>query len=68
MSFDKHFGKDRRRQYRDARRVDFSCRNHGTCSYCRDNRKFFDKKRRVVADEKIRESSAVKEYKENKND
>ncbi len=61
MSFDKRLGKDRRKPYHDSRRNDCSCRNHGTCPYCRDNRKFFDKKRRFVADEKIRDSSAVED-------
>lgn len=27
-------GKERRKPYRDARRFDRSCRNHGSCCYC----------------------------------
>lgn len=48
--FDKQFPKrkDQRKPYYDARRFDRSCRNHGSCSYCRDNRTFFDKKSRVI--------------------
>lgn len=31
----------------DSRRFDHSCRSHGGCSYCSDNRQFFDKKARA---------------------
>lgn len=31
-------GKEHRRQYTKSKAVDKSCRNHGTCPYCRDNR------------------------------
>ena len=31
----------------DSRRFDWSCKHGGSCSYCRDNRMFFDKKARV---------------------
>lgn len=30
----------------DSRRFDWTCRCHGSCSYCRRNRLFFDKKAR----------------------
>ena len=30
----------------DSRRFDWKCRHGGSCSYCRDNRTFFDKKAR----------------------
>ena len=47
MSFDKaiEHGKEHRREYRDSRRFDRSCRAHGTCDFCRENRqhKFRDK-------------------------
>ena len=40
MSFDKYFPnrKDHRKQYRGAKRFDRTCRNHGSCGYCRNNR------------------------------
>lgn len=40
MSFDKSItsGKERRKPYRGAKAVDTSCRNHGSCPYCRNNR------------------------------
>ena len=31
-------GKEHRKNYRGAKAVDKSCRNHGTCPYCRNNR------------------------------
>lgn len=39
-------GKEHRKRYRDSRRFDSTCRNHGACSWCRDNRTHFDKKHR----------------------
>ena len=40
MSLDKaiKYGKEHRKEYRKAKRVDKACRNHGSCPYCRDNR------------------------------
>lgn len=45
MSFDKHMGKEHREPYRGSKRVDKTCRNHGSCPYCRDNRTFKNRKR-----------------------
>lgn len=55
MSFDKDYPnrKDKRKPYKDAKR--FACRCHGSCPYCKGNRTFFDKKRRVDADLKLKE-------------
>lgn len=43
----------------DSRRFDWSCRNHGSCSYCKDNRTFFDKAARVKADIKEQEEDYI---------
>jgi hypothetical protein len=32
------YGKEKRRPYKGAKAVDCSCRNHGTCEWCRQNR------------------------------
>lgn len=48
-------GKEHRKQYRKSKRFDRSCRNHGSCSYCKSNRTFFDKRKRLAADEAIEE-------------
>lgn len=37
-------GKEHRKEYRGAKRIDPSCRNHGNCSWCEENRKYQDKK------------------------
>jgi len=47
MSLDKgiQHGKEQRKQYRGAKACDKTCRNHGSCGYCRNNRLFNGKKR-----------------------
>ena len=40
----------------DARRFDHTCRNHGSCPWCANNRIFFDKKGRVAANEQLKEA------------
>ena len=57
MSFYKYYKnrKDWRKPHRCPKSYDASCRNHGACSYCTDNRKYFDKKYRQIADEKLKE-------------
>ena len=51
MSLDKAIkhGRERRKPYRGSRAFDRSCRNHRSCSWCRDNRLYFDRKRRLSA-------------------
>ena len=46
MAFDKAIesGKERRKQYHGSKAVDKTCRNHGSCDYCRDNRMIAIKK------------------------
>lgn len=40
MSLDKAiiFGKEKRKQYRGAKSIDPSCRNHGGCPWCEEGR------------------------------
>ena len=47
MSLDKSIkhGKERRKQYRGTKAYDKTCRNHGSCDYCRNNRLHNGKKR-----------------------
>ena len=49
MSFDKaiEHGKERRKPYRGSKAIDPSCRNHGGCLWCEENRKhkFRDKEK-----------------------
>jgi hypothetical protein len=48
--------KEHRRPYTRAKSVDTSCRNHGSCDYCKGNRTYFDKKYRTKAEEDIQEA------------
>ena len=40
MSLDKaiEYGKEKRKKYTRAKAVDRTCRNHGSCKYCKSNR------------------------------
>lgn len=40
MSLDKaiEHGKEKRKQYRGSKAIDCTCRNHGSCEWCRNNR------------------------------
>lgn len=48
-------GKEKRKPYRRSKAFDPSCRNHGACGYCKDNRTHFDKRTRLAAEEEIEE-------------
>lgn len=49
MGLDKSilYGKEHRKKYYGAKAVDPTCRNHGTCYYCKNNRIFSNKKRKM---------------------
>lgn len=55
MSFYKDYPKrkDHRKNYYDSRRFDSSCCNNNSCDWCKENRKYFDKKHREIANEKL---------------
>jgi hypothetical protein len=42
-------GKEKRKKYYGSQAFDHSCRPHGGCPYCENNRKFSDKKARLKA-------------------
>ena len=44
-------GKERRRPYKGAKAIDRSCRNHGSCPWCKENRTISDKKREPIIEE-----------------
>ncbi len=52
MSLDKSIehGKEHRREYYGSQRIDYTCRNHGSCPYCRRNRMFKKKKHETIDD------------------
>ena len=47
MSLDKAIqsGKEHRKKYRGAKSIDCSCRNNGSCDWCRRNRLYKNLKR-----------------------
>jgi len=53
MSLDKgvEYGKERRRDYQGSKRFDRSCRNHGSCDYCRLGREHNNSRREKSAKE-----------------
>lgn len=55
MSFDNNYPnrKDIRKPFRKSKHFDRSCRNHGTCPYCRSNRTHSNNKREYVAKEQL---------------
>lgn len=52
MSLDKaiEYNKEKRKKYYGAKRVDKSCRNNGSCPYCKENRTY--RSRRLKEEEK----------------
>ena len=52
MSLDKAIkhGKEKRKQYRGAKAVDCTCRNHGSCGWCLSNRLHKFKKKEPLED------------------
>jgi hypothetical protein len=46
-------GKEKRKNYFGAKSYDCSCRNHGGCSYCLDNRMYKNKKRESSSKDKL---------------
>jgi hypothetical protein len=57
MSLDKSikYNKEKRKPYYGSKEFDTSCRNHGSCSWCEDNRNYSNKKRKKSAEEQIDE-------------
>ena len=50
MSLDKaiEHGKEKRKPYRGAKAIDYTCRNHGSCDWCRENRLHKFKKKEPI--------------------
>lgn len=57
MSLDKSIrsGKEHRKEYRGAKAADATCRNHGSCSWCKGNRTHKNDKRQAAADQRAEE-------------
>lgn len=48
--------KEHRKPYKGSKVFDVTCRNHGACSYCRDNRMYQQNKVEAAAKEQLREA------------
>lgn len=48
-------GKEKRKPYTGSKAIDKTCRNHGGCSWCEENRKYKYTKQEEGMDERIRE-------------
>ena len=57
MSLDKAIkhGKEHRKEYTGAKSVDKTCRNHGSCAWCEENRMKKTIVREMAVEERIRE-------------
>jgi hypothetical protein len=57
MSLDKAVlnGKEYREKYQRAKAVDRTCRNHGSCEFCKHSRLHSNYVRRLIADEQLKE-------------
>lgn len=61
MSLDKAIKhkKEKRKPFTKAKAVDYTCRNHGTCPYCKQNRTFNSRKRLEACKCQILDSQEV---------
>lgn len=50
-------GKERRKPYRGSKAFDKSCRNHGGCDWCKENRLYKFKKEKEKTLDKLKEIS-----------
>ena len=57
MSLDKaiEHGKEHRKKYHGVKAIDRTCRNHGSCEYCKQNRLYKYKKQILIAKDKLME-------------
>ena len=57
MTLDKAINhkKEHRKQYHGSKAVDKSCRNHGGCQYCEENRRHKYDKRKEAQDDRVKE-------------
>ena len=57
MSLDKSIqsGKEHRKPYHGAKAADITCRNHGDCPWCKENRTHKNDKRELAAEQELNE-------------
>ena len=47
--------KEYRKEFRNSKQFDYSCRNHGSCSWCETNRRHFHIKRELASKQDLNE-------------
>ena len=64
MSLDKaiQHGKEHRKPYRGGKAIDKTCRNHGSCEWCKENREYKNKKREERAKNELEEYEREIDY------
>lgn len=50
-----NYGKEKRKPYIRAKAIDHTCRNHGSCQWCKGNRTYKNCKKQLKAEQKIKE-------------
>ena len=48
-------GKEHRKPYKGAKAIDRTCRNHGSCSWCMNNRTYKNKGKEKIAEQEIKD-------------
>ena len=48
-------GKEHRKPYRGTKDKDYTCRNHGSCGWCKGNRTHKNDKRELAAEQELSE-------------
>ena len=48
-------GKEKRKKYYGEKSVDSTCRNNGSCDFCKGNRQHKNKKREMAAEELLKD-------------
>lgn len=63
MSLDKAIrsGKEHRKKYYGTKAIDKTCRNHGSCPVCRDNRLYKFKKKEIAVRSEMKELKGEKD-------
>ena len=48
-------GKEKRKLYRGSKAIDHTCRNHGSCKWCENNRKYSHLKKEMDAVDQMKD-------------
>ena len=64
MSLDKSIqhDKEHRKPYRGAKAIDATCRNHGSCKWCKGNRTHKNDKRKLTTEQEMSEYNKYKYF------